>query len=111
MTQNKTQNQKHKKTVIPEPTGNKDISQFLPQLKQIEQEVTGHVFVTLTDVILKPNSTIYIHAPDGKLICKVNTSRGITARDDIPVDRDSNYGYRKHNCFNNKGKIIFPSQR
>ena len=60
---------------------------------------TGYVYEPshmLTAVILKPNSTIYVHNSDGKLICKVN-SREITARDDISFDRNSDYGYC--NCF------------
>jgi len=111
MTQNKTQNQKHKKIATPEPTGNKDTSQFRPQLKKIVDLDTGQNFVTLTSVILQPNSTIYIHAPDGKLICKVNASRGITVKSGVDVHREKKiYNLSEFNCFENEGEIIFPSQ-
>ena len=88
-----------------EPTGNNKV----PQLKKIVDLDTGQDFVTLTAVILQPDSTIYIHAPDGKLICKVNASRGITVKSGVDVRREKIYNLSEFNCFENEGEIISPS--
>ena len=93
-----------------EPTGNKGISQFRPQLKQIVNSDTCEAYLTQTAVVMKPFSTIYIYAPDGKLICKVSSSPVVRVRSGICVDKEKLYNLSEYNCFENEGEIISPSQ-